>query len=112
MTSPTFTLINDYPRARDGVVLYHVDCYRLEPVNAAGETDAGHWVTTGLEDLLYGGATLMIEWPERVLSHLPVDRLWIMLRYVNETRRGLRLTAEGTRSLALLQDFRRQAFGV
>ena len=112
VTSPTFTLINEYPRARDGVVLYHVDCYRLEPVNASGETDAGQWVTTGLEDLLYGGATLMIEWPERVLSHLPEDRLWITLRYVNETRRGLRLTAEGTRALALLQDFRRQAFGV
>lgn len=112
VTSPTFTLINEYPRARDGVILYHVDCYRLEPVSTNGETEAGQWVTTGLEDLLYGGATLMIEWPERVLSHLPADRLWITLRYVNETRRGLRLTAEGVRSLALLQDFRRQAFGV
>jgi tRNA A37 threonylcarbamoyladenosine biosynthesis protein TsaE len=65
-----------------------------------------------MEDLLYGGATLMIEWPERILSHLPVDRLWIMLRYVNETRRGLRLTASGTRSAQLLQEFRRNAFGV
>lgn len=95
VTSPTFTLINEYPRARDGRVLYHVDCYRLEPVAATGETIAAEWITTGLEDLLYGEATLMIEWPERIMSHLPVDRLWISLRYVNETRRGLRINASG-----------------
>lgn len=112
VTSPTFTLINEYPRARDGRILYHVDCYRLEPSDETGETSAGEWVTTGMEDLLYGGVTLMIEWPERILSHILADRLWIMLRYVNETRRGLRLTASGTRSAQLLQEFRRSAFGV
>ncbi len=112
VTSPTFTLINEYPRAKDGRILYHVDCYRLEATDETGEARAGDWITTGLEDMLYGGATLMIEWPERILSHLPEDRLWIMLRYVNETRRGLRLGASGTRSAQLLQEFRRNAFGV
>lgn len=112
ITSPTFTLINEYPRANDGLVLYHVDCYRLASEVEGGETTMGEWVTTGLEDLLYGTATLMIEWPERILSHLPEDRLWVSLRYVNETRRGLRLAAAGPRSIHLLQAFRRNAFGV
>lgn len=112
ITSPTFTLINEYPRARDGLILYHIDCYRLTSSENGGETIAGEWVTTGLEDLLYGEATMMIEWPERIVSHLPGDRLWIALRYVNETRRGLRITASAERSFQLLQEFRRSAFGV
>ena len=29
VTSPTFTLVNEYPRLADGRVLYHIDCYRL-----------------------------------------------------------------------------------
>ncbi len=112
VTSPTFTLINEYPRARDGLVLYHVDCYRLAAAEQGGETNQGEWVTVGLEDLLYGNATLMIEWPERILSHLPDDRLWFSMRYVNETRRGMRITASGNRSVQLLHEFRRSAFGV
>jgi tRNA A37 threonylcarbamoyladenosine biosynthesis protein TsaE len=77
-----------------------------------GEAAAAEWVTAGFETLLDDGATLMVEWPERILSHLPADRLWIQLRYVNETRRGLRLSANGSRSEQLLQEFRRNAFGV
>ena len=32
VTSPSFTLIKEYPRLHDGLILYHVDCYRLETV--------------------------------------------------------------------------------
>ncbi|MCL4869374.1 MAG: tRNA (adenosine(37)-N6)-threonylcarbamoyltransferase complex ATPase subunit type 1 TsaE [Anaerolineae bacterium] len=112
ITSPTFTLVNEYPRARDGLVLYHLDCYRLALAAANGEAATAEWVTAGFETLLEDGVTLMVEWPERILSHLPADRLWIQLRYVNETRRGLRFSASGSRSEQLLQEFRRNAFGV
>jgi tRNA threonylcarbamoyladenosine biosynthesis protein TsaE len=104
VTSPTFTLINEYPRAPDGVVLYHVDGYRL--------TRPGDVATTGLEDLLAAEAAIMIEWPERLASHLPGDRLDIALAYVNETKRSLRFSAGGARSERLLKEFRRRAFGV
>jgi tRNA threonylcarbamoyladenosine biosynthesis protein TsaE len=103
VTSPTFTLINEYPRARDGSILYHVDCYRL-----SGQADI---ITTGIEDILDEPAVLMVEWPERLESYLRDDRLTVMLRYVSETRRGLRLEAGGERSLQLLSEFRRSAFG-
>lgn len=104
VTSPTFTLVNEYPRPGDGRTLYHVDCYRL-----SGEGDV---VTAGLEDVLDGDGAMMIEWPERLQAWLPADRLWIAMRHMSETRRGMRITASGERSAALLKAFKRSAFGV
>jgi tRNA threonylcarbamoyladenosine biosynthesis protein TsaE len=104
VTSPTFILVQEYPRYRDGRILYHVDCYRL-----ASEGDI---VTTGLEDILSSDGATMIEWPEKVEAWLPEDRFWIALRHLSETRRGLRITASGERSAELLKDFKRSAFGV
>ncbi|HOU40093.1 MAG TPA: tRNA (adenosine(37)-N6)-threonylcarbamoyltransferase complex ATPase subunit type 1 TsaE [Promineifilum sp.] len=104
VTSPTFILVNEYPRPRDGATLYHLDCYRLER--------AGDIATVGLEDLFDSDATVMIEWPEHILALLPADRLWIALSYDSPTRRRLRLNAGGPRATDLLADFRKNAFGV
>lgn len=104
VTSPTFTLVNEYPRLSDGRTLYHVDCYRL--------SSEGDVVTAGLEDVLDDDGAIMIEWPERLEAWLPEDRLWIALRHMNETRRGMRITASGERSAELLTAFKRSAFGV
>lgn len=105
VTSPTFTLINEYPRARDGRILYHIDCYRLE--------SSGEIATVGLEDVLYyGDGAAMIEWPERIESYLPDDVMWVSITYLNETRRALRFAAKGKRAAALLEKFKHSAFGV
>lgn len=104
VTSPTFTLVNQYPRMSDGHILYHVDCYRLQ--------SEGDVITAGLEDVLISDGAVMIEWPERIEPWLPEDRLTIQLRYLSETRRGMRITASGERSATLLKDFKRSAFGV
>jgi tRNA threonylcarbamoyladenosine biosynthesis protein TsaE len=104
VTSPTYTLVNEYPRLRDGVILYHLDCYRLETWMDA--------VTAGVEDILTARAVLVIEWAERVETLLPADSLWIALRHISDTRRGIRLTPGGPRALALLKEFRQRAFGV
>ena len=85
-------------------MLYHVDGYRLETAADA--------ITAGLEDMLNSHSVMMIEWPERIEKLLPADRLLITLRHINETRRGIRMTAGGKRSLALLKSFRQSAFGV
>jgi tRNA threonylcarbamoyladenosine biosynthesis protein TsaE len=104
ITSPTFTLVNEYPRLHDGQILYHIDCYRLE--------STADIITAGLEDVVEPGRTLMIEWPERIEVLLPLQRLWIGLRYVDDTRRGLRIKAEGERPETLLKRFKQSAFGV
>jgi tRNA threonylcarbamoyladenosine biosynthesis protein TsaE len=104
VTSPTFTLVNEYPRSSDGRILYHVDCYRLE--------DPNDIYTAGLEDIFDDDGPIMIEWPERISAMLPDDRLWIELRTITDTRRGLRFKAMGSRPAELLMKFRHDAFGV
>jgi tRNA threonylcarbamoyladenosine biosynthesis protein TsaE len=103
VTSPTFTLVNQYPRMQDGILLYHVDCYRL-----SSWADA---VTAGLEDILDQKAAIMIEWPERIGDLLPDAGLDISLAYESETKRQLRFQAIGERTEALLKAFRQSAFG-
>ncbi len=103
-TSPTFSLIQEYPRASDGQRLFHIDCYRLQ-----GPADA---LAIGLEDVLDCHGVVMIEWPERILSILPPDRLWVTLRWVADSKRGLCFEANGQRTQELLAAFRRSAFGV
>lgn len=104
VTSPTFTLINEYPRVRDRLTLYHLDFYRLE--------SAAEIITTGLEDILDQPGVLMIEWPERVVDFISDDRFIVYLRHVTEFKRGLRFEATGPRSKQLLAEFKQRAFGI
>jgi tRNA threonylcarbamoyladenosine biosynthesis protein TsaE len=71
VSSPTFVLINVYRRA-DGAQMFHFDTYRVESAPEAEELD--------LDSMLNSGA-LIIEWPERLSSLLPAERLWINLDY-------------------------------
>ena len=93
VTSPTFTLINQYSRS-DQTILYHVDAYRLES-----------WadvVTTGFEDILDSGGIVIIEWAERVQSFLSAQRLDIFFSHLDETSRTIRIVASGERPQQLL----------
>lgn len=104
VTSPTYVLVNEYPRFRDGAILYHVDCYRLE--------HAFDITTAGLEYIIDSPGALVVEWAERIADLLPEDRLWITLAYENLTRRHLRFAATGDRATELMRLFRKSAFGV
>lgn len=103
VTSPTFTLINEYPRESDGRILYHMDSYRLH-----SEADV---LTTGVEDILLDGETMVIEWPEQIETFLPADRLLIQLVPLDETKRRIRMEAFGERPLTLLNQFKANTFG-
>ncbi len=103
-TSPTFTLVNEYPRASDNLPLFHLDCYRIQ-----GPQDA---ISIGLDDILDQTGVVMIEWPERIADVLPPERLWIALRWTADTKRGICLSATGERATQLLAKFRYSAFGV
>ncbi|HEY3310906.1 MAG TPA: tRNA (adenosine(37)-N6)-threonylcarbamoyltransferase complex ATPase subunit type 1 TsaE [Anaerolineales bacterium] len=101
VSSPTFVLVNDYRRT-DGGHLYHFDTYRVESAPEAEELD--------LDSMLNSGS-LVIEWPERLESLLPPERLWIKLAYVDEDRRELTFLPAGKRYITLLNDFRTSSFG-
>ncbi|MFN8488551.1 MAG: tRNA (adenosine(37)-N6)-threonylcarbamoyltransferase complex ATPase subunit type 1 TsaE [Caldilineaceae bacterium] len=102
VTSPTFTLVNQY-RTPDKRELVHIDSYRLGEGNAAAEAEAA---TLGLEDILAEEkAIVVIEWAERVAALLPPDHLAIHLAYGDQvaTTRHITLTATGPLSAELLK---------
>lgn len=100
--SPTFVLVNLYRRP-DGSRLYHLDGYRLSGAAEAEDLD--------LEALLEG-SPLVIEWADRIEAALPRERLWVVLRWVDEDQRDIVFTASGLRYQSLLIDLRKHIFGV
>jgi tRNA threonylcarbamoyladenosine biosynthesis protein TsaE len=101
VSSPTFVIVNQYRRP-DGAVLSHLDAYRLQNAYEGEDLD--------LYLMLERGA-LVVEWPERIDAALPVDRLWVKLRYMAEEQRGMQFNSHGKRYEALLSAFRRQVLG-
>jgi tRNA threonylcarbamoyladenosine biosynthesis protein TsaE len=74
--SPTFALVETYEGA--GIALWHFDLYRLERAEDVWEL--------GLEEALAGGASL-IEWPERIVGHLPETALSARFEHAGSSRR-------------------------
>ena len=66
--SPTFTLVQTYPSPRG--TIWHFDLYRLKDPDEIWEL--------GFEDALVDGI-LLIEWPDRLGSLAPRDRLDLTL---------------------------------
>jgi tRNA threonylcarbamoyladenosine biosynthesis protein TsaE len=102
VNSPTFTLVNEYRRGRHR--LYHIDLYRLE-----GEEQIA---TLGLDDYLDGSGVVVIEWPAEARAWLPDEHLTVRFSHLNETKRTLRFYPRGARYSQLLEEFKKETFGV
>ena len=94
ITSPTFTIINEY---EGRLPLYHFDVYRLN--------DGEELYDLGVEDYFYGNGVCIIEWAENIQDYLPEDRLelWIY-RSDNPDDRVVQLKAFGDRSEFLAKE--------
>lgn len=105
ITSPTFTLIAEHRPPLPAPTLYHIDLYRLDnPVDEA--------LAFGLDDYLLGDGVCLIEWADRIRTALPDERLWITLRHVDVSKRGILMNATSARYDELLRQFKQSAFGV
>lgn len=94
VTSPTFVLVNEYRRS-DGQRLRHLDCYRL---NSAAEA-----LALGFEDLLAEtDSAMIIEWPERIRTILPTERLHLYLSWHAAESRAFQSEAYGARAEQLV----------
>jgi len=77
VTSPTFTIIQEY--AGPSATLYHVDLYRLDSVEIED---------LGLDDLVSGDGIVAIEWAERWTGR-PDDVTEVWITDLAEDRRSI-----------------------
>ena len=61
VSSPTYSLVNEYEIKND--LIYHFDLYRVKDIDEA--------YNFGIEDYLYSGHWVIIEWPQVIEGIIP-----------------------------------------
>jgi tRNA threonylcarbamoyladenosine biosynthesis protein TsaE len=84
ITSPTFTLINEYPAK---CTLYHFDVYRLN--------DCSDMENLGYDEYFSGKGVVVIEWAEKIVQIIPESAIFIEFEYIDDNKR--RITIKGQR---------------
>lgn len=96
VASPTFVILNIYPRdervARARTV-FHLDAYRTH-----GEED---FAAVGLDELLSQDGIVVVEWAAKIPELLPPDHLAIGIDPLDETTRAFFFTPTGPQSARL-----------
>lgn len=80
VTSPTFTLINEYD-AKLPVV--HIDCYREENLK--------RWINIGINEYLFSDKVILIEWPGKIQPLLPAETITLQFDHVDIEKRIITL---------------------
>ncbi len=93
--SPSFVIMRElYGR----LPLYHIDLYRLDDIEEIAEL--------GLDDYLYGSGICVVEWAEKGLGIMPVERLLIEISRLSDTERQFQLKPGGQRYSDVLTQLR------
>jgi tRNA threonylcarbamoyladenosine biosynthesis protein TsaE len=79
VTSPTFTIIHEYPGGR--LPVYHFDFFRLEDQESVARL--------GLDDYLFGDGISVIEWADRFPEFIPEQARWILFEIKSENARTI-----------------------
>ena len=77
VTSPTFTIVHEYPDGR--LPIYHFDFFRLE--------DRPSITRLGLDDYFFGDGVSVIEWADRFPELIPEQARWIAFESKSENGR-------------------------
>ncbi len=96
VTSPTYTIVNEYPMEENGT-LFHFDMYRIEQPDDLDSI--GFW------DYLSQRGIAVIEWSEHVMPYLPKPDYMVNIKkkldndtFANENEREITVTIAGDQS--------------
>jgi len=101
ISSPSFTLIHEYPGK---IPLYHVDLFRLGREQEAEEL--------GLEEYFQGRGITAIEWADKIPSLLPQELLFISIASMDKNIRSVEISGRGERYLNLVDQIQSLEFRV
>lgn len=77
VTSPSFTLVNEY---EGKCKLFHIDAYRLEKEE---------FLSAGLDEYFYEDGITVMEWADRWPEILPENTIWVRLEILDENKRKI-----------------------
>ena len=77
VTSPTFTIVHEYPGGR--LPVYHFDFFRLESRQSVARL--------GLDDYLFADGVSVIEWADRFPEFIPEQARWVSFDIKSENQR-------------------------
>ena len=81
ITSPTFSIVNEYRSGDTGELIYHFDFYRVKKIEEVYDM--------GFEDYFYSGALCFIEWPELCEEVLPEDTVKVTIQEESDGSRTI-----------------------
>lgn len=93
VTSPTFTIINEY---MGRVPVYHLDFYRIDSLSEVENM--------GLEEYFQGKGVALVEWAEKIEPFLPGNYLMVFLEYVDYSVRKISMKGMGKRYREVLKE--------
>jgi len=88
VASPTFVVQKNYKiKYPPFESLVHIDAYRIE--------DGSELTVIGFkETLLNKEKIIFIEWPEKIIEHIPKDSLFVYFKHINEHSRKINFDYE------------------
>lgn len=92
INSPTFNIIKSYKGSN--LKLHHMDCYRLE------DSDED----LGFDEYFQDEGITIIEWSQFIQDLLPKEHLLINIETLSETKRTIKLEAQGTHYLKVKEE--------
>ena len=82
VSSPTYTIVQEYPLPAGEGFFYHLDLYRIADEHAA--------LGFGADEFLDDPASYaLLEWPERIRGILPPGRIEVTIRRTGEDEREI-----------------------
>lgn len=91
ITSPSFTLINEYPGKHK---LFHIDLYRIDGLNDFEDME--------LSEILEENGVIAIEWADKLSKEFLPEHVAIHFEICNENSRKICITSYGLEEINLL----------